>query len=480
MKNTAQIKNILLLSLEDLNDWIEPLGGHPQAHTPNLSRLAKRSTVFERAYAAAPACSPSRTAPLFGQAPWRTGIYHNRHSWAMAFEPGKQLSIIGQAKKAGWDTFGAGKIFHTGKSGLDRADWTEYFNTPVDVFAPISRVVSGKLLNPLDDFGPISDDSPPLFDARNLNAIKTTMTKGATKKLWAYGTYRPHLPFIVPQRFFDMIKQPVENPPGLQGKIFAPKDFTEISTLPAAARKIIRRGMGRKLFETGEYKDFLHAYLASIAYADFLVGQLLDHLDETGLSESTMIVLWSDHGWQLGEKLAFRKFTLWERALRVPLMISWPGAAAARITSPVSLLDIYPTLLHILGQTPPYPLDGQDLQAVSGGTPGRGYAQSMWERIDFKPEKESFLASSVRTEQYRLILYHDGSMELYNHENDPYEHNNLLETGLGNAGENILHICSYMIDLLPQTPHDALTPRDFRATLQALHPYDTGHIRINS
>ncbi len=102
MKNTTQIKNILLLSFEDLNDWIEPLGGHPQAHTPNLSRLAKRSTVFERAYAAAPTCSPPRTATLFGQAPWRTGIYHNRHSWAMAFEPGKQLSIIGQAKKAGW------------------------------------------------------------------------------------------------------------------------------------------------------------------------------------------------------------------------------------------------------------------------------------------------------------------------------------------------------------------------------------------
>lgn len=478
MKKHDNIKNILLLSVEDLNDWIEPLGGHPQAYTPNITRLFQRSTSFDQAYAAAPACSPSRTATLFGQAPWRTGIYHNRHSWAMAYPVGENRSIIGQAKQAGWSTIGAGKVFHTGKSGLDMADWSEYFQTPWDVFTPISRVVSNAFLNKLDDFGPISDAAPPLYDERNLEFIKRRLIKGATNTLWAYGIYRPHLPFIVPQRFFDLIKRPIETPPAFQGRAFDPNDDREIRDLPAAAHRIIRRKMGRMLHKTGEYEDFLHAYLASIAYADFLVGELLDHMESNGLLENTMIIFWSDHGWQLGEKLAFRKFTLWERALRVPLCVSLPKGPRGISTEPVSLLDIYPTMLEVIGKSPPHKVDGQNLLPLIYGRLGRGHAQSMWEIFDRK-SNNSDLACSVRTGQYRLIHYPDGAMELYNHECDPFELDNLLAGGLEHLGANILSICSELIERLPSEPCTALNPTSMPDNLNTRYMRENGEIVIS-
>jgi arylsulfatase A-like enzyme len=478
VKTPSHIKNILLLSVEDLNDWIEPLGGHPQAYTPNITKLFQRSMSFKQAYAAAPACSPSRTAALFGQAPWRTGIYHNRQSWAMAYRPGQKRSIIGQAKEAGWQTIGAGKVFHTGKSGLDPADWSQYFKTPWDIFTPVSRVVSDGFLRSLDDFGAISDAAPPLYDQRNLAFMKASLTKGATKTLWAYGIYRPHLPFIVPKRFFDLIKRPIEIPRGLQGRAFDPNDDREIRDLPAAAHRVIQRRMGRMLHKTGEYEDFLHAYLASIAYADFLVGELLDHMEGNGLLENTMIVFWSDHGWQLGEKLVFRKFTLWERALRVPLAVSIPKGPTGVVAEPVSLLDIYPTLLEVIGKAAPHVLDGQNLLPLIQGGQGRGFAQSMWEIYDRKSNTGD-LAASVRTGQYRLIHYPDGAMELYNHESDPYEKDNLLAGGLENLGANILSICSELIDLLPDAPGLALGPANLPDVGKMMHTKDDGKVTIN-
>jgi arylsulfatase A-like enzyme len=481
MTPLKDIKNILLLSVEDLNDWIEPLKGHPQAYTPNISRLAKRAVVFDQAYAAAPACSPSRTSTLFGQAPWRTGIYHNRHSWAMQFEPGENLSIIGQAHSAGWKTYGAGKVFHmTGKSGLDTADWTEYFHTPTDKFSPISRAVQEGLLNSLEDFGPIPNDTPPLYDDRGLSYIKSKINKGADKNLWAFGTYRPHLPLIVPQRFYDLIKQPIQPPPGLGGKVFDPNNYQEIRKLPKEAKKLIRRnsGMGKVLNETGEYDELVHAYLASIAYADYLVGELLDHMEETGGLDSTLIVFWSDHGWQIGEKLAFRKFTLWERALRVPLFISLPKGPRGKSSEPVSLMDIYPTLLNIIGQDPPHAVDGQDLLPVINGEKGRGYALSMWELHHTGNALNSTLSSSVRTQQYRLIHYHDGAMELYDHENDPYEQSNLLHGGYENLGENILHICSDLLEHLPQDPCEAHLPNS-ESMEHRMKNINTRHPKLN-
>ena len=478
MSTDPKIQNILLISIEDLNDWIEPLGGHPQAVTPNLNRLAKRAAVFQNAFAAAPACSSSRTSALFGQAPWRTGIYTNRQSWAMKYAEGGRQSIVGQARNAGWETIGAGKVFHTGPSGFDAADWAEYHHTEVDRFPQISEAAKQGLVGWQGDFGPIPDTAPPMSDDRNLAHFKTWLNKGDTQKFWAFGIYRPHLPFIVPQRFFDMIAQPIQPPPGFHGKAFDPYDETEFNKLPQAARKIAQRQMGRNLHKTGEYDAFVHAYLASIAYADHLLGELLDHLDDQGLTDSTMIVFWSDHGLQFGEKLAFRKFTLWERALRIPLMIAQPHSRASRISEPVSLLDLYPTLLSVIGGQPPHILDGQDLMPIINGVQGRGAVQSMWERYEMKPPHNSYMAATVRTEQYRLIRYDDGSLELYDHENDPFEMRNLVNDDIVSEGSNIEQICSELMQLLPQDTAKPLDARDLPENLTTRLARENGKIFI--
>ncbi len=466
MSTDPKIKNILLLSVEDLNDWIEPLGGHPQAYTPNLTRLANRSTVFEHAYAAAPACSPSRTSTLFGQAPWRTGMYSNQQSWALRYPPGGRRSIIGQARDAGWETIGAGKVFHMGLSGFDTEDWSQFFHTEVDTFSKTSRAAKLGLLGPRTDFGPLPNSAPPQYDERNLEFMKTQLTRGSENQFWAFGTFSPHLPFMARQEFFDKIKTPVEQPPGFHGKAFDPDDLSEFNTLPPSARKLVQRQIGRTVYKTGEYQDFIHSYLACIAYADHIVGQLLDQLESQGLLENTLIIFWSDHGLQFGEKLAFHKFTLWERALRVPLMLYHPDLPARRVSEPVSLLDIYPTLQNLLGLTSPHPFDGQDLMPLIRGKTGRGNAISMWERFTEKPVIESHMAASVRTGQYRLIRYDTGQLELYDHEIDPFEENNLITDELVAKGSNIEEICSKLILHLPANPKPPLlkinVPKTYR------------------
>jgi len=473
----STIRNILLLSVEDLNDWITPLGGHPDAHTPNLARLAARGFCFDAAYAPSPACSPSRTAALFGQGPWRTGIYGNEHSWAMAYRTRRRLSIIGRAKDAGWRTVMAGKVYHTVRSGQDWGDWDKTYPRGAETFAPVSQAVKAGLMKPADDFGPAppppppptaptlapaglssKDESPadaeptdegPMDDDRLCEATIAEMSPGAEGQFWAHGIYRPHLPFIAPSRFFDLVPQDPAMPPGFGNRAFDPADETEFEALPTHANAMSRRWTGRILAKTGEYKDFLRAYLAFVAYADHLVGRLLDHLDATGLSKTTLIVLWSDHGWQFGEKLAFRKFSLWERALRVPLMMAGPGVPMGRSGEPVSLLDIYPTLLEVIGGSAPHALDGQSLWPLLRGEPGRGYALSAF-RVPVKsmPQRPR-VSLSARSQSHRLIRYFDGTGELYDHRIDPFEKQTLVKGDVPLSDQVLPDEAQALMNVLP-------------------------------
>ncbi|MEL6913332.1 MAG: sulfatase-like hydrolase/transferase [Pseudomonadota bacterium] len=443
-----EIRNILLLSVEDLNDWITPLGGHPDAYTPNMARLAARGTCFDSAYAASPACSPSRTATLFGQGPWRTGIYSNDESWAMAFEPRRRLSIAGRAREASWRTAMAGKVYHTGASGQDWADWDVAHPRGAEGFAPISAAVRQGNLRPPDDFGPCGEAR--LEDDRLLDAMLAEMAPGSERRFWAHGIYRPHLPFVVPERFFDLVPAEPRGAPGLGNRAFDIEDETELAPLPRYANAMARRWTGRMLSKTGEYTAFVRAYLASVAYADHLVGRLLDHLDSTGLSETTLILLWSDHGWQFGEKLAFRKFSLWERALRVPLMIAGPGVPVGRVREPVSLLDVYPTLLEVLCAAPPHPLDGQSLWPIMHGAAGRGHALSSF-RVSAKDHPaRPRISQSVRSATHRLIRYYDGTGELYDHRIDPFEKHSLLMGDRTLEAQTLPREAADLIALLPE------------------------------
>lgn len=427
------MKNLLLVSIEDLNDWIEPLGGHPQTHTPNISRLAGRSVVFTQAYATAPACSPSRTATLFSKYPWETGVYSNGARWDDFFERGSRQSIIGHLRQAGMTTYGCGKVFHSSyradlEAGtLDNGDWTEFHLAPKVDYPPISNSVQSGDLNRHADFG-VDPTGLPSYDDHNTDWIVEKMQPGAESHVWALGIYRPHLPFIAPREFFDLIPAEVSLPPGLGAKHFNPENMRLIKSLPGPAKRMARRLMstGQALAKNGEYNDFLRAYLASIAYADSKLGLVLDRLEECGLMEDTLIVLWSDHGWQLGEKLAFRKFTLWERALRIPLMFGGADIEPAEVQAPASLIDLAPTILALLDVTADAANSGQDLTpAIRGSGPlARCYAPSVW-GVGLNNPENVRLAYSVRSERYRLTKYWNDSYELYDHASDPFEHANL-------------------------------------------------------
>ncbi|MCW5738418.1 MAG: sulfatase-like hydrolase/transferase [Enhydrobacter sp.] len=420
------IKNVLLISIDDLNDWIGPLGGHPQAFTPNLNRFAKQSVVFEEAMATSASCSPSRTAFLYGKAPWNTGVYTNQEQWTDVYPREQRLSLIGRLRDAGWDTTLAGKLTH---GTIDRADWSLVVDEASERFPAVSEAVKSGLLRPTLDFGPIPDDTGPMVDERQADFLMSQMQSGDVNQLWALGLHRPHSPFVVPQRYFDLIPETVAPAPGMSPVPFDPTDTSAFDGLPPEALDMIKRKMGRMLGETGEYLDLVRAYLATIAYMDDIVGRVLDQLEKSGLADNTLVVLWSDQGLQFGEKQAFRKFTLWEPSLHVPFMIRGPGMDPKTVSNPVSLLDIYPTLASLLGVTTPYALDGHDLTPVltSSARPEEP-AISAWNSPVVKGG-EPRLVVTVRTADYRPIRYWDGALELYDHRVDPYEQVNLVPPG---------------------------------------------------
>lgn len=442
-------QNILLFSIEDLNDWIEPLGGHPDAITPNLTRLAARSVVFTQAYSPAPACSPARTAALFGQNPWETGVYANQHKWHHHYPRGKRLSLVGRMRDAGFKTHGLGKVFHVNKPQFDTEDWDSFPQSNSELFDPISKLAKTGKFGPSIDFGAIPDGED-LYDDVNTSAMIRQMAPDSLGQFWALGLYRPHLPFVVPQRFFDMLPDTVANPPGLGQNSFDPQAQAPQAGLSAAGKSYAnsRAQFRRIVSRTGEYQDFLKAYLASVAYADHLLGRVLDHMDDAALWDTTTLILWSDHGYQLGEKLAFHKFTLWERALRVPLMIAGPGIMPARTDEPVSLIDIAPTMMALAGQAKVDQFSGQDLTPLLHGETKlmRGYAGSVWTQDS--PDGSAQTALSTRTRTHRYIFYWDGSEELYDHRTDPFEHNNLLLNG--SKDPDIQRLRELFLAMLPE------------------------------
>jgi len=453
-------KNILFLSIEDLNDWIEPLGGHPDTITPNLTRLAKRALNCESAYAEAPACSPSRTATMFGQHPWTSGVYANNHKSHHAFDHGARTSLVGRFKDAGFETFGAGKVFHVAPDHFDDADWTEYNRIQIEKFAPISRTRQVGKAGGNTDFGAIDDDDLQ-YDDHNTKWLIDKIKTGDTGKFWALGLYRPHLPFIAPQRCFDRLPDVVADPPGLGLNRFDPDNETLNQPLPDAGKGMANgsRMLRNQLNRHDEYKDFLKAYLASVNYADELLGNVLDHMDDCDLWEDTLVVLWSDHGWQLGEKLAFRKFTLWERSLRVPLMFAGAGIKPARTSEPVTLTDIAPTLFAKMGLDIPDQFEGQDLTPLLTKPTAklRGNAVAVWGK-GFRSDGPQ-LAMSARSRSHRYILYWDGTEEMYDHAKDPFEHQNLLSDPSSDLPETLESLREDLQLMLPEDFAEPVQPR---------------------
>ncbi len=462
--------NVLLIAMDDLNDWVEPLGGNDQAITPNLERLSEMGMSFVNAHCAMAICTPSRNSLLLGRHPIRLGFNTPKDVNRICHEEtglGEYMPV--HFKQNGYQTYGAGKIFHKGYCDNKKVPasflWSEW---GLDhSFGPIfpfrksnGEWVKANFIRPHtsavwyhkiipSDFqrkdcwglsiypdGKISDEAVTDWVIDKLGSHS-----GPKPFFMACGLVAPHVPLVCPKEFFDLydpeeIKIPkvpddeMGDIPSI-GKLFAYQKSPTFDELRRFVEDEWRIGNEINL---DYWKNIVHAYLACTSYSDDQVGRLLDfletHLDlrdpDKKLIETTIIVLYSDHGWHLGEKKHWHKQTVWEEATRVPFVWCVPGVTRKGNVSrePVSLLDIYPTLNELCGIAPVGNLDGvniSELLADSEKTLSRKGVVSTY-----------YLNShSIRSRDWRLIWYGDGTMELYDHRTDPGEHTNLVYTDVG-------------------------------------------------
>lgn len=400
--------NVLFIAIDDLNDWTSFLGGYPNVKTPNLQRLADRGVLFTRAYCAAPACNPSRAALLCGIRPSTSGVYLNSNPWRPQLPTAVTLPQLFMAH--GYKVWGCGKIFHGAFE--DPQSWEEYFYRPGDP-SPEVRPANGIPNTAHFDWGPVTVDDEAMGDTRVTDWALDFLGKEHDRPFFlAVGLFRPHLPWYVPQKYFD------EYP--LSGVVLPKVKEDDLDDVPPIGRRMARpQGDHAKVLATNNWEKAVQGYLASITYADGQVGRLLDALDRRPDKDRTIVVLWTDHGWHLGEKLHWRKFTLWEEAGRVPLVFVVPGLTepGVRCGRTVSLMDIYPTLADLCGLPVGEHLEGVSLRPLLKNP------EAAWDRPALTTH--GFQNHAVRSERWRYIRYSDGTEELYDHENDPMEWTNL-------------------------------------------------------
>ena len=374
---------------------------------------------FSKAYSASPACNPSRTAIMTGIRPHHSGVYDNHHAWAKLLPDAETLSRY--VMHNGYETYGAGKIFHHGPAGRDIPGLPSF-----QKFQPMRsarRSVNGKnhngytegpLANILYDWG---EHDQKIVDIDTVEWCERVMDIPHQKpRFLAAGIFKPHLPFYADAETFK--RYPFE------GTVMPEMPEHDLDDVPPIGEAMAHREFF--LYENvvagpedrpGSINKMVQSYQASADFADQMVGRLLDKLDATGQTDRTIIVLWSDHGYHLGDKESCTKFTLWEKANHVPLIIVAPGVTrpGSVCSKPVSLIDIYPTLVELAG-LPPAQVDGTSL------VPLLKEPEQDWVPALMTMGKGNH---AVRSDHWRYIRYRDGSQELYDHRKDPWEWNNL-------------------------------------------------------
>ena len=412
--------NVLFIAIDDLNDWVGPLEGHPQVQTPYMDALAARGTTFYNAHTQSPLCNPSRTSLLTGRRPSSTGIY-GLAPWFREVETLKDIETLPQYfARNGYRTYSTGKIYH-GRYGRAEGDAEFHeIGPPAGVGArPEQKIAAATPGNhPLMDWGTFPHEDEDKGDwavaSWAVEQLEGPLSGPQEQPFFlAAGFFLPHVPCFVTQKWYDMYPTDSVQLPEIRRD---DRDDTPRFSwylhwkLPEPRLKFLE--------ETDEWHNLVSSYLGSISFVDSQVGRVLDALEASGNADNTVIVLWSDHGWHLGEKLITGKNTLWDRSARVPLIFAGPGVGeGTRVTSPAELLDIYPTLVELAGLPAQDGLEGHSLvpQLRDPAAPRE------WPAITTHNAGNH----GVRSEKWRYIVYADGSEELYDMENDPQEFDNL-------------------------------------------------------
>ncbi len=408
--------NVLFVAVDDLNDWVGYLNGHPQALTPNLDRLAARGTAFTNAHCQAPLCNPSRTSLLTGLRPTATGVYGLAPGFRAAPATRDRVTLPQTFTRAGYFTFTCGKVYHDGSvAAKDRAaefgEWgpAPGMGRPAKRFAQLPGTP-----HPLMDWGPFPDRAADSADHQIADAAIDALRRAPRDRPFfvACGFRLPHVPCFAPPAWFDKFPADrVQLPPvRADDRADTPRFSWYLHwKLPEPRLKTLR--------DVNEWRPLVRGYLAGTAFMDHQLGRVLDALEQTGRAGDTVVVVWSDHGYHLGEKGITGKNSLWERSTRVPLAFAGPGVArGARCGRPAELLDLYPTLLELAGLPARPDLDGLSL------APQLRDATAPRERPALTTHNPGNHA--VRSERWRFIRYADGSEELYDVRADPNEWTN--------------------------------------------------------
>jgi arylsulfatase A-like enzyme len=422
--------NVLFVAFDDLNDWTGAFAGHPQAITPNIDKLAEKGMVFTNAHCAGTMCNPSRVSVITGLRPTTTGVYTNNDTPFSIYKENQTLNK--HFKENGYYVAGAGKILH--KFYYEKEHWDEY----IGKHSKGENWISNRELPESEEATKVSGNiawggyrsaDSLTFDARSVAWVSERINRKHDKPFFlACGIFRPHIPWYNPQKYFEMHpKEAIELPlvkegdlddVPLQGKniAYSITNFTDPNDLNNnhgnAEHELIK--------QRGLWQDAVQAYQASVSYADAQFGNLMKALEESPYADNTIVIVWSDHGWHLGEKEHWRKATLWNEVTRVPLIISVPGKeSGGRSNQPVSLIDLYPTLIELCGLPEVEGLEGESLLPLLSDPRAKRANPAI---SSLGPDYHS-----VKDENYSYINYGDGQEELYDIDKDPHEWNNLAK-----------------------------------------------------
>jgi len=425
--------NVLLICVDDLKPLLGCYGD-VLAKTPNVDRLAKRGVQFEAAYCNQAVCSPSRNSLMTGLRPQTIGIYDLPTNFRKAVPDAVTVAQYFRAK--GYRTEAMGKIMHKGHGNVeDAASWTVPHWVPKAPTYALPESTAVKRSGRNGDRGTATENAAVADDfyvdgQLALEAAKrlhSAAQKPDEPFFMAVGFIRPHLPFIAPQKYWDLFPS---------AEIPMPK----VTTIPEGAPEYAGQFGGelRQYSDTPEKGDLdddltrrlIHGYYAATSYMDAQLGLVLDALDKSGLADNTIIVLWGDHGWHLGDHRFWCKHTNYEQAAHIPLIVAAPGKAAGVKTSAlVETVDIYPTLAELAGLPAPEGLDGVSFAKVVADS-----AAKTRDSITHVYPRNGLLGRAIRTSRYRMVEWKKpgasadtAEFELYDYETDPLETKNLAK-----------------------------------------------------
>ena len=406
--------SILFINIDDLNDWNSVLQGHPQAKTPNLKRLSELGVTFTNAICPSPVCFSSRTAIFSGRHPSRSGALsndHAMHSWR-SYVPGV-VTLPMHLKQNGWQTVGVAKNFHGG----DKAEFDQYIQRDKNL-SPIKKI---KMADHLGNryWGVANGQKEMMSDYKAVSHGIEFIRSVKQPLFLSIGIYKPHLPWVVPQEYYDRYPLDEIQFPEIQENDL--NDLADRFKSLAHNEVVFGPGIHQDLLQNGKAKQMIQAYLACLTFADDQLGRLLDAWQSSDHSKQGYIILWSDHGYMLGEKEAWSKMKPWYDSSRVNLIMSGPGVKKNMICDKaVSLQDLYPTLVELLNiPEPKHKLDGKSIKALLSD-PSRKWNKP----VVMSHETGGIRYDVVLENQFRMTRLITGETELYDHFKDPHEWNN--------------------------------------------------------